>query len=143
MARDEGYIIDLCDKVLGRKASRQHRFPFLLGDCGKNGRCQQLPVDAYYHSLQLVVEYHERQHSEGVLIMDRRVTISGCTRDIQRRIYDERRRQTLPLYGIALIQLDYTMFPHDSQKRLHRSPNDEQVIRASLERFTASLLPVT
>lgn len=26
---DEFWIIDICDGVLGKKASRQHRFPFL------------------------------------------------------------------------------------------------------------------
>ena len=43
---DEYYVIDLCDEVLGRKASRQHRFDFLTGDTGK-----RLPVDAYYEEL--------------------------------------------------------------------------------------------
>ena len=40
---DEHYVIDLCDEVLGLKASRQHRFDFLKGDTGV-----RLPVDAYY-----------------------------------------------------------------------------------------------
>lgn len=44
--RDEVYVIDLCDEVLGMKSSRQHRFPFLLGDSGN-----ALPVDAYYEQL--------------------------------------------------------------------------------------------
>lgn len=51
MAKDEAYIIDICDRVLDRTASRQHRFTFLLGDTGT-----PLPVDAYYEDPALVVE---------------------------------------------------------------------------------------
>ena len=32
---DEHYIINLCDDVLGEKASRQHSFDFLRGDACK------------------------------------------------------------------------------------------------------------
>ena len=39
--KDETYVIDLCDEVLGIKAIRQHRFPFLKGDGNS-----LLPVDA-------------------------------------------------------------------------------------------------
>ena len=48
---DEAWIIDLCDAVLGKKAIRQHRFPFLLGDAGPSGRRVLLPVDAFYPEL--------------------------------------------------------------------------------------------
>ena len=41
--RDESYVIDLCDLVLGLRAKRQHRFDFLRGDSGRSH-----PVDAYY-----------------------------------------------------------------------------------------------
>lgn len=60
-AGDESYVIDLCDEVLKLKALRQHRFDFLTGDSGA-----KLPVDAYYPSLNLVVEFKERQHTEEV-----------------------------------------------------------------------------
>ena len=59
---DELYVIDLCDSVLNRKARRQQRFDFLRCDPGRSGVCVQLPVDAYYDDLSLVVEYWERQH---------------------------------------------------------------------------------
>jgi len=52
---DESYVIDLCDEVLKLKAHRQHRFDFLKGDSGT-----RLPVDAYYPSLNLVIEFKER-----------------------------------------------------------------------------------
>ena len=47
---DETYIVDLCDVLLGQRASRQHRFQFLTGDSGV-----PLPVDAYYPSLRLIM----------------------------------------------------------------------------------------
>ena len=59
--RDEDYVIDLCDEVLNLKASRQHRFDFLVGDTG-----MPLPTDAYYAEHNLVVEYRERQHTESI-----------------------------------------------------------------------------
>lgn len=118
--RDEHYMIDLCDHVLGVSASRQHRLSFLLGDPGPSGRCARLPIDAYYEPLRLAVEYRERQHSEPVTFMDRRHTVSGCTRGEQRRRYDERRRIVLPQHGIRLVELDYSMFTHDGRKRLRQ-----------------------
>lgn len=126
--RDETYVIDLCDEVLGRKALRQHRFPFLLGDSGTS-----LPVDAYYEDLNLVVEYCERQHTEAVPFFDRRLTVSGVGRGEQRRIYDERRREILPKYGIHLISISYSDFEYDSRKRIVREhQRDIQIIKKKL-----------
>lgn len=133
--RDEHYVLDICDRALGIAAARQHRFPFLVGDPGRNGVCRRLPVDAYYEPLQLVVEYRERQHSEPVGFWDGKPTLSG-TRGEQRRRYDERRRVVLPLHGIRLVELDYSMFAHDGQKRLRRDRvADEAVIRSKLAKF--------
>ncbi len=98
--RDEDYVIDLCDKVLRQTALRQHRFGFLRGDAGSGGLAASLPVDAYYPALKLVVEYHERQHSEAVALFDRRMTVSGVSRGEQRRRYDQLRREVLPKHGL-------------------------------------------
>ena len=59
---DEYYVIGLCNEVLGMEGLQQYRFPFLLGDSGT-----PLPVDAYYPSLHLVVEYHERQATIDII----------------------------------------------------------------------------
>ena len=136
MSADEKYILDLCDVVLGTVASRQHKFDFLMGDPNHNGRRQRLPVDAYYPSFNLVIEYREKQHSEPIKIMDRRATISGCSRGEQRKRYDEFRRQVLPRHGITVIELDYSMFAHDRRKRLRRDRlADEATIRLKLGAF--------
>lgn len=122
---DEHYVLDLCDEILGLKASRQHTFDFLRGD-GKTGR--KLPVDAYYPNLKLVVEYKERQHSESVAFFNKKTTVSGVSRDEQRRIYDQRRKDVLPKHGIKLIEISYSDLKHDSRKRLIRSRQEDIVV---------------
>lgn len=134
---DATYVIGLCDRVLNLKAKREHRFDFLRGDPGKHGR-SALPVDGYYDELKLVVEYREKQHTESVARFDKpeQLTCSGCHRGDQRRLYDQRRRDILPLHGIRLMELEYTLFEHNSQKRLKRNATrDEAVIRGKLGKF--------
>ena len=127
---DEHYVIDLCDEVLGLKASRQQTFDFLRGD-GNPGK--KLPVDAYYPQLKLVVEYKERQHTESVAFFNKKTTVSGVSHDEQRRIYDQRRRDVLPKHGIQLIEISYTDLKHDNRKRLIRSRQEDiAVIRRLL-----------
>jgi len=132
---DESYVINLCDRVLRLKAKRQHRFDFLRGDRGKNGRCVKLPVDAYYEELKLIIEYRETQHTRENILFDKpnKLTISGCHRGEQRRRYDQRRRDIL---GKQLIELDYTLFEHNAQGRLSRNKSDDEaVIREKLSGF--------
>lgn len=126
---DEYYVIDLCDEVLGHKASRQHRFNFLTGDTGK-----RLPVDAYYEDLNLVVEYYERQHSEPIPYWDKKMTASGVTRQEQRKIYDKRRRIILPQHGIKLVVINY--FDFGTSKRILRNKAyDIKVVRNLLKEY--------
>lgn len=87
----------------------------------------------------MVVEYREKQHTEKVNHFDKPhiKTISGVHRGEQRKIYDERRRQILPNQGIKLIEISYSDFNHNSQKRIIRNPNfDEQVVREKLSKLT-------
>ena len=127
-ASDEHYVIDLCDEVLGQTASRQHRFPFLLGDSGT-----PLPVDAYYKDLNLVIEYYECQHTETVTFFDRRQTVSGVSRGEQRKIYDERRRTELPKYGISLVVISWSDFG-TSKKLVRNREYDIRIVRDILGR---------
>lgn len=130
--KDESYVIDLCDDVLRAKALRGHRFDFLRGDPDKRGVRHRLPVDAYYPDLGLVVEYYERQHSESIPHMDRRMTVSGVTRGEQRKLYDQRRHDVLPQHGIRVVVLSYADFEHDGRKRLRRTGSDREVIAEKL-----------
>lgn len=128
---DESYIIDLCDEVLKQKASRQHRFDFLRGDSGT-----RLPVDAYYASLNLVIEFKEKQHTEEVKFFDKKQTVSGVGRGEQRKLYDQRRRDVLPKHGIKLIELDYSDFEHTNGKKLMRNREEDlKIIKEKLKKL--------
>lgn len=134
--KDEIYVLNLCDEILGLSSSRQHKFNFLLGDPNVNGISAKLPVDSYYDELKLVIEYRERQHTESVNFFDKpnRMTISGVHRGEQRKIYDERRRHVLPEYNILLIEISYFDFNHDKQKRIIRAEVfDKDVIKQKLK----------
>lgn len=136
---DEAYIIDICDRVLGQKASRGHRFPWLVGD---ELRPVSLPVDAHYPALALVIEFLERQHSEAVKHFDKPdvMTVSGVHRGQQRALYDQRRREHIPAHGLRLVEIRVDELAHDGRKKLLRlGEQDEVVIREKLR--LAGVLP--
>lgn len=138
LSKDEHYVLDLCDKVLRLRCSRQHKFDFLLGDLNAKGTASKLPVDGYYEQLKLAVEYRELQHTEAVKFFDKpdRLTISGVHRGDQRKIYDERRRNILPKNGIKLIEISYLDFNHDKRKRIIRElTGDTEVIKIKLHAY--------
>ncbi|TLP79815.1 hypothetical protein ES765_09755 [Maribacter sp. ACAM166] len=136
--KDEDYIIDLCDEILGIKASRQHRFDFLQGDLHSNGVLRtKLPVDGYYAPKNLVIEFHERQHTEAVSHFDKpnKMTVSGVHRGEQRAKYEQLRRDLLPENGIQLVELDYSLFEVTSQKKLVRNKKrDTEVLKVILNK---------
>jgi hypothetical protein len=129
---DEAYIIDLCDDILDIKANRQATFPFLLGDPNKNGVRKRLPVDAWYSSLNLVVEYYERQHTEEVAFFNRRPTLSGVNRGEQRNIYDNRRKEELRKHNIKLLIISYSDFEYSSSRKIIRNKERDRRIIGSL-----------
>lgn len=133
---DECYVIDLCDEVLGLTSFRQHKFDFLVGDKNERGQAAKLPVDGFYQKLNLVIEYREKQHTESVEIFDERPTVSGVSRGEQRKIYDERRRTVLPQHGLTLIEISYSDFKCNNQKRIIRNkPADLLIVKNKLSRF--------
>lgn len=137
-SKDEHYVLDLCDKVLGHISYRQHKFDFLLGDPNKKGVAAKLPVDSYYQDLNLVIEYRERQHTEAVNFFDKpnKMTVSGVHRGEQRKIYDERRQKVLPKHNIDLVEISYTDFNYDRQKRIIRNPaKDIEIVKARLQQY--------
>ena len=139
--KDEHYIIDLCDTVLKAKAHRSHTFDFLRGDPNKNNVRKKLPVDAYYQTLNLVIEYNERQHTEKVTFFDKpdKMTVSGVSRGEQRKIYDQRRKDVLPKHGIDLIVLSYFDFNFDSRKKIIRNrTNDLKILKQKLKKYVNS-----
>lgn len=133
---DEFYVIDLCDELLGVSASRQHRFDWLGGDWSERKQSfSHLPVDAYWPSLHLVVEYAERQHSESVKVFDQRDTVSGVPRGQQRRIYDQRRVDLVPVNGLTLIVVPAVAFSLKRMKIVRDPERDIDVLRSILADF--------
>lgn len=130
---DEHYVLGLCDKAIGTRGERQSTFPWLVGDVTpKTGRARRLPVDGYWPVLKLVVEFQEKQHTEPVLLFDRRATVSGVPRGEQRRLYDQRKAETLPQHGIRVVVIHKFEFTTRADKIVRDHERDLLVIRARL-----------
>lgn len=124
--QDQSYVTDLCDSVLGIPASREHQFPWLLGDLSaKTGRRARLPVDAFWESLRLVMEFQEEQHSRPVKHFDKAevLTVSGVHRGEQRRLYDARKAELIPVNGLRLVVIHKDQF---TVRRKHIVPDAER-----------------
>ncbi|MFT8178368.1 hypothetical protein ACLXNF_12360 [Mycobacteroides chelonae] len=127
---DEHYVLDLCDEVLGVAGTRQARFDWLRGDPSRSRpRGTPLPVDGYWPSLGLVVEFQEEQHSRPSPFFDRHQTVSGVGRGEQRRIYDERKRTEIPARGLRLLVIDKSAFTVKSKRIARDRTRDLAVVR--------------
>lgn len=136
---DEAYVIGIVDELLGIEGLRQHRFPFLLGDPGKSGRRAALAVDAYYPTLNLVIEFNEVQHRKAIAHFDKphRLTVSGVHRGEQRRLYDQRRASVLPEHGLRLLVISSDLLRPGPKRRLARDRDfDREVIACLLSAHT-------
>jgi hypothetical protein len=135
---NERYVLALCDEALGVAGERQRTFDWLLGDeSAKTGRRKPLPVDAYWPTLRLVVEFHEKQHTEAVAHFDKpdRLTVSGVHRGVQRRIYDDRRRDLIPKHGLALVIIPMGDFAVRGRFIVQNHDDDLAVVTAALSGF--------
>jgi hypothetical protein len=132
--RDEAYILDICDELLGERGERQKRFDFLRGlPSLTTRRCSMLPVDAYYPGKALVIEYHELEHTRSVKLWNK-MTACGLTRDQQRRRYDRRRAKVLPKNGIRLVVIDYKSLDPDRRGRVPRAAKTRNSVRDLLRK---------
>lgn len=133
MASDEYYVLDLCDEVIGTRGQRQATFPWLVGDVSpKTGQARRLPVDGYWPSLNLVVEFQEKQHTEVAPLFDRRSTVSGVPRGEQRRLYDQRKVEMLSRYGIRVVVIHKFEFKTRADKIVRDHELDIAVVRTRL-----------
>ena len=136
--QNEKYVIGLCDEVLGTPSLKHHTFPWLLGDASpRTGNRRALPVDAYWPALKLVVEFHERQHTEAVRHFDKPdvMTVSGVHRGIQRRLYDERRVELIPQRGLSLVVIPMSDFTVRARLIVPDHDADLAVVRRHLAAF--------
>lgn len=127
---DEHYILDLCDDVLGVHGLRQSTFEWLRGDPSpKRPLGTKLPVDAYWPALGLVVEFQEEQHSQPSPFFDRRQTVSGVGRGEQRRLYDARKRELVPLHSLRLVVIEKSDFLVRSKRIVRNRHVDLDIVR--------------
>ncbi len=125
---DKYYVINLCDEALNLKAKRQKRFDFLLGDLHRDGKKRtELPVDAFYHDLNLVIEFKEAPLEEPTEFYNKLNvrTVSGVTREEQRKKYDRIKAAELPQNGIKLIEIPYSIFTIDESNRIVRDHDQD------------------
>lgn len=135
---DEHYVINLSDELLQEKASRQHKFAFLLGDFHKDGITRTaLPVDAFYKEHNLVIELMNSPQTEVVESSGKsdRITRSGVTRLQQRKIYDERKKKGVLSKNINLIVIDYSSFETEENKLARDKDKDLKVMQELLSDY--------
>jgi hypothetical protein len=113
------YVLELVDELVGEPGWRDHRFRWLTEDEPDDERRRMssplLPVDAYYPSRQLVVQYRDR-----------------------RQAGDRRREQLIPRQGIALVTITPEVLATDRRGRVaQRRDADARAIEALLERAGA------
>jgi hypothetical protein len=131
---DKYYVMNLCDEALKLKAKRQKRFDFLLGDLHRDGKTRtELPVDAFYHDLNLVIEFKEAPLAEPTEFFNKLnvKTVSGISRAKQREKYDRVKAAELPQNGIKLIEIPYSIFTVDESNRIVR--NLEQDLKTVID----------
>ncbi len=130
---DEHYVLELCDQVLAAKRTGQQTFPWLVGDPSiTNGKVKPLPVDGYWADLGIVVEYHERQHTESVPFFDDKMTASGHRRGDQRRIYDARKAKLIPEHQLKLVIIDFKDFSNKRGKIVRKPAEDLKIVETIL-----------
>lgn len=111
--RQERYCAKLVSDALGGiEYEENYRFDFLRGNpTSKRSKGVTLPVDAYYPTFEVVLEFREGQHyDDRFAFRDSRITATGETRKEQRQKYDEKREDVLPANGIKLLVIyDYQL----------------------------------
>jgi hypothetical protein len=141
--KDELYVLDLCDQLLG-PGERQKRFAWLLGDASlTTGKKTPLPLDGYWDSFRLAVEFQEKQHFESVPFWDQKITASGMTRGEQRKVYDQRKVEMTKEHEIQLLHIRRDAFPM-AKGKIDRDPvRDLDIVRRLLHDAPGPDMPVT
>ncbi|MEO9249329.1 hypothetical protein ABDK96_16755 [Citricoccus nitrophenolicus] len=139
--RDEHYILDLCDQLLG-PGEQQKRFDWLTGDPSlTTGKKTRLPLDGYWDSFRLAIEFQEKQHFESVPFWDQKLTASGMSRGEQRKVYDRRKVEQTAEHGVRLLHIRQDAFPM-SKGKIDRDPErDLDIVRRLLHDVLGADMP--
>jgi hypothetical protein len=134
---DDTYLIELCDKLLNEVSRKQFTFDDLLGDFHKDKTSQtKLPLDAYYMSLNLVIEVVNKTSTPPKKGKDKsqKLTVSGVTRAEQRKVYQDRKSAYLAENNIKLFEINFALFEtNDLNKLVRTKDNDEALLKELLK----------
>jgi hypothetical protein len=137
------YVVGLLSELLGAPTETEARFPWALGDVSpRTRRAVQLPFDAYWQELNLIVEVDEDQHHRPVAHFDKPdvMTISGIHRGEQRRLYDQRKRDAARAEGYTVLEVPWPRRPPPSRRDREQ---DTAVLRELLREVGISITPRT
>jgi hypothetical protein len=139
--KDETYVLDLCDQLL-EPGERQKRFDWLTGDPSlTTEKKTRLPLDGYWDTFRLAIEFQEKQHFEPVPFWDQKLTASGMTRGEQRKIYDQRKVEKTAEHGVRLLHIRQDAFPM-SKGKIDRDPKrDLDIVRRLLHEALGADMP--
>ncbi|MBC8756772.1 hypothetical protein H2O64_19010 [Kordia sp. YSTF-M3] len=128
---DENYLINLCDELLDKKASRKHTFDTLVGNLHKRGKGRtKLPLDAYYKDLKLVIEFFKQTTAVSELDEKEQARIA------QIKYYDELKKEAVLNKSMRYMKINHAQFECDEANKLIRNTeNDTLVLKEILKDF--------
>ena len=129
---DENYLLNLCDELLGKEASRKHTFDTLVGNLHKRGKGRtKLPLDAYYKDLKLVIEFFQTSN-KPVSDLDEKEQ----ARIAQIKYYDELKKEAVLNKSFRYMKINFAQFECDEANKLVRNTeNDIRVLKEILKDF--------
>jgi hypothetical protein len=95
-----------------------------------------LPLDAYYMSLNLVIEVVNKTSTPPKKGKDKsqKLTVSGVTRAEQRKVYQDRKSAYLAENNIKLFEINFALFEtNDLNKLVRTKDNDEALLKELLK----------
>jgi hypothetical protein len=128
---DENYLIDLCDELLDKKASRKHTFDTLVGNLHKRGKGRtKLPLDAYYKDLKLVIEFFKQTSAVSDLDEKEQARIT------QIKYYDELKKEAVLNKSMRYMKINHAQFEcAENNKLIRNTENDILVLKEILKDF--------
>lgn len=128
---DEYYLVNLCDEILGKEASRKHTFESIVGNLHKRGKGRtKLPVDAYYEDLKLVIEFRQVRESQEELSEQEKARLE------QIAYYDDLKKKGVLKKELRLISIQHTQFDlNDSGVLIRDKEKDLSVVKNILKEY--------
>lgn len=128
---DENYLLNLCDELLDKKASRKHTFDTLVGNLHKRGKGRtKLPLDAYYQELKLVIEFFQKEKNFEDLDEKEQARIT------QIKYYDELKKEAVLNKKFRYMKINFAQFQcNENDKLIRNTENDIIVLKQILKDF--------